>query len=124
MQNERPTHAMQVQRIEHNQVWINDAAKSLPLCIHPSGYYAHPLPTNPLNLKPEHLMPLLEDGIDLLLIGSGDAFIAPPEALSLWCYEHKLGMEAMNNQAACRAFQMLCVDERKVALLLFPGETL
>ena len=74
--------------------------------------------TEPFN--PEHLTQLFDqlDGIDIILIGTGKniAFIPPHIRASLKA--KNIAIDAMNTGAACRTYNVLLSEERRVAAAL------
>ena len=67
---------------------------------------------------------VLELEPEVLLIGTGSAqvFLAPEQAMKI--YRTGIGFEVMTTDAACRTFNILVSEERKVvAALLPPGFT-
>ena len=62
--------------------------------------------------------PLLELGIDILLLGTGARQRFPHPRLTRALAERRIGVEAMDLQAACRTFNILVAEERRVAAAL------
>ncbi|MGA2654567.1 MAG: MTH938/NDUFAF3 family protein [Gammaproteobacteria bacterium] len=57
---------------------------------------------------------LLKNNIELVLIGTGTAAkLIMPEQLVMF-YEKNIGVEVMNTQAACRTYNLLANEGRKV----------
>lgn len=57
---------------------------------------------------------LLKPDIELVLIGTGNVSkIILPEQLAIF-YEKQIGVEVMNTQAACRTYNLLANEGRKV----------
>ena len=73
-------------------------------------------------LAPAHFERLLELGPELVIFGSGERlrFVAP--ALMRALIERRIGVETMDNAAACRTYNVLAHEGRSVlaALLLEP----
>lgn len=68
----------------------------------------------------ELLAPLFAAGteIDLLLLGSGARFLLPPPDLVRELRSRGIAVEAMTTAAACRTFNLLATEERRIAALL------
>ena len=65
-------------------------------------------------LTPEQLEPLLALAPELIVLGTGDAQgFPPPQALAA-CLSRGIGLEAMNNAAAARTFNVLASEGRRV----------
>ncbi|MGD9536105.1 MAG: Mth938-like domain-containing protein [Alphaproteobacteria bacterium] len=69
------------------------------------------------------LAPVLEaePKIELLILGLGEAGGPPPAAIAQALRPHRIALEAMNTGAACRTFNVLTGEGRRVAAALFPG---
>jgi uncharacterized protein len=75
---------------------------------------------NPLELRQEHLGELFAEPPELVLIGwAGGQFFLPAQQRS-WFLERRIGLEVMELGAACRTYNVLVQDERRVIALLFP----
>ena len=74
----------------------------------------------PLALKVSHCEPLWQNKPELVLLGHTEPGLwlsGPQKALFL---ERGVGLEVMTLGAACRTYNLLAADGRKVAALLFP----
>ncbi len=73
------------------------------------------------DLSPDHLRELFAaEKPDVLLIGVGERCEAlPPKALRDLAQAHGVVLEAMSNAAACRTWNVLLAEERRVMALLF-----
>ena len=75
------------------------------------------------SLQPSHFQDLIGHEPDILLIGTGaqQVFVHP----SIWsdvCREASVGIEFMTSAAACRTFNLLASENRRVVLAtLLPG---
>jgi uncharacterized protein len=64
-------------------------------------------------------MPAAEiDGTDILLVGCGDRFVAPPPSLRADLKALGVVLEWMDTGAACRTFNVLLAEDRRVAAAL------
>lgn len=68
----------------------------------------------------ESLSPVLFQGeaVELLLLGTGKATARPSPALKQALRERGITLEAMDTGAACRTFNILLSEERRVAAAL------
>jgi uncharacterized protein len=75
---------------------------------------------SPDEIRAEHLEQVLHLNPEVVLIGTGQrqVFLAP-ELLMLF-YQRGIGVEMMTTQAACRTFNVLISEDRKVAAALLP----
>jgi uncharacterized protein len=55
---------------------------------------------------------------EIVLLGTGEHLLFPDPALLIPCYEQKVGIEVMNTQAACRTFEVLAAENRRVVAAL------
>jgi uncharacterized protein len=62
----------------------------------------------------------MADEIDVIFIGTGDEVAYLPAALREKLDEAGLGAETMNSPAACRTYNVLVNDGRRVAAALMP----
>ena len=73
-------------------------------------------------LSEDHLRPILELEPEVVLLGTGAQQAFPPPRLIMKFYENGIGFEAMTTAAACRTFNVMVSEERRVvAALIVPG---
>ena len=73
-------------------------------------------------LRPEELEPALALGPAVLLLGTGAALRFPAPAVLAACLTRGIGIEAMDNAAAARTFNVLAAEGRRVvAAFLLAG---
>lgn len=60
--------------------------------------------------------------IDILLIGCGPGFVAVPKSLRVLLKTHGIVLEWMDTGAACRTFNVLLAEERRIAAALIAVE--
>ncbi len=65
------------------------------------------------------LAPLLTSGCALVLIGSGKRWVMPPAPVLQACTAAGIGLEVMDSGAACRTYNLLVSEGRRVAALLW-----
>ncbi|MBI5936238.1 MAG: Mth938-like domain-containing protein [Betaproteobacteria bacterium] len=70
------------------------------------------------DLKPEHLSALLEYRPELVLLGTGSRLRLPSPALYAGLLAERIGLEAMDLGAACRTYNLLAGEGRRVAAAL------
>jgi uncharacterized protein len=69
-------------------------------------------------LKPEDLEPLVGLGADIVLLGTGARQRFPHPRLTAPLGKAGIGVEVMDLKAACRTYNILVAEERKVAAAL------
>ncbi|WP_424833283.1 Mth938-like domain-containing protein [Ruegeria sp.] len=62
----------------------------------------------------------LADDIDVLLIGTGADLTHIPQNLRSALEDANIGVEVMNSPAACRTYNVLLSEGRRIALALLP----
>ncbi len=75
-------------------------------------------PRNLAELRPEHLQPLADWQPDLVLLGTGARQQFPAAALLAPLYRAGIGVEVMDTGAACRTYNVLVAEDRRVAAAL------
>jgi uncharacterized protein len=69
----------------------------------------------------EALMPVVaQGGVELLLLGLGRRMAPIPAGVRSALKAHGIAIEAMDTGAACRTYNMLLAEERRVAAALLP----
>jgi len=72
-------------------------------------------------LEPAHLAALVGLGADIILLGTGNSIRFPRPEIVRPLVEARIGLEVMDVQAACRTYNILMAEERKVAAALLLG---
>jgi uncharacterized protein len=69
----------------------------------------------------DSLAPVIEDGgVLILLLGLGRSTNAIPVALRNALRSHRIALEPMTTAAACRTYNVLVAEDRRVAAALMP----
>ena len=76
-------------------------------------------PQTSADLAPEHLEPILALKPELVLLGTGATQRFPPGAIRAAFTAQGVGLEVMDLGAACRTFNILVQEERRVVAALF-----
>jgi uncharacterized protein len=76
-------------------------------------------PASFADLTPEHLERILALKPDVVLLGTGPTQRFPPAAIRATLAARGVGLEVMDLGAACRTFNILVQEERRVAAALF-----
>ena len=69
-------------------------------------------------LRAEHLAPLAASGCDVVLLGTGARQRFPSPAILRPMIEARIGVEVMDTAAACRTYNVLMAEGRKVVAVL------
>jgi len=70
----------------------------------------------------ESLAPILDGGVAILLLGCGERMVPLPAALRQALRERGVVVDAMDTGAACRTYNVLLAEDRKVAAALLPAK--
>lgn len=70
------------------------------------------------DLLPEHMRALTDRDLEIVLIGTGSKLRFPAPEIMRPLMEARLGFEVMDVQAACRTYNILVDEERRVAAAL------
>lgn len=70
------------------------------------------------DLTTENLQIIVDLRPSIVLLGSGEGLAFPDAALLNVFYQQKIGIEVMNNGAACRTYTVLMSEGRNVAAAL------
>jgi len=73
-----------------------------------------PRPDEPLSQ--DHLETILAIRPELIILGTGVRLVFPNPAVLQVCYQAGIGIEVMDNGAACRTYNVLAAEGRQVAL--------
>jgi len=69
-------------------------------------------------ISADHLAAIIELKPEIVLLGTGKAFAFPEPALLAPLYKAGIGVEVMDTPAACRTYNILMTEERRVAAAL------
>ncbi len=72
--------------------------------------------------KAEFLQPIFQLHPDLVLLGTGSRQHFPDASILMEFYGRGIGIEVMGSAAACRTFNVLVAESRRVVAALFPFE--
>jgi uncharacterized protein len=70
------------------------------------------------DLGPQHFLQLTKLDVELVIFGSGEHHRFPKPEWQAGLMERRIGLETMDTQAACRTYNILAGEGRKVAAAL------
>ena len=111
----RPT----IQSYGHDGFRISGALHTHPVYVFPDGVAAWPA-TSPLSIDSFADAIARRGMFDLLLIGCGERGDGFPPGLAARLREQGLSCEVMDTGAACRTYNLLAAEGRRVAAALLP----
>ncbi|SFV87304.1 Membrane protein [hydrothermal vent metagenome] len=104
--------------VDKGEITLLHASLSTP-CFISTNYYASAIDMTLEQLNKMTLFPLSsKDDIDILLVGTGanSRFLDPKQQVAI--QQMGIGIESMSTESACRSFNLLLCDVRRVGLLL------
>ena len=72
------------------------------------------------DLDAGHLQALIDLAPELIVLGTGRSQVFPDPAVYGWVLERRIGCEAMDTGAACRTYNILMAEGRRVVAALLP----
>ncbi len=113
-----------ISRLERGRIWVHGTSFSASLLVPWRGEVQAWAAGSPDELTASHFEAILQFGPELVIFGSGAShrFVSPQLYRSL--IERRIGLETMDTAAACRTFNVLANEGRKVlgAFLVEPSE--
>ncbi len=81
-------------------------------------------PTLPSELTAEHMQSVLEFQPEIVLLGTGRSLRFPAAKILQVCHQAGVGIEVMDTGAACRTYNILAAEGRRVvaALMMIESE--
>ena len=97
---------------------INDEVFHNTLIVAASAILPEPALADVADLAMEHAVRILEFEPELVLVGTGHRQMFPAAAFGAQFLKSGIGFEAMDTGAACRTFNVLVGEQRRVVALL------
>ena len=94
-------------------------AYATDIIITPEAIIEDSLPERVQALEQAHLETILKHGPEIVIFGSGKTLAYPPDEICEILYVRQVGFEIMDTGAACRAFNFLSGEGRRVVAALF-----
>jgi uncharacterized protein len=108
----------QIRAYDKDFIQVNEQKIQHSLIVTPNQLIDPWPPRSLPELNAEHLQIILALKPSIVLLGAGEHLSFPDPALLNVFYQHKIGIEVMNNGAACRTYTVLMSEGRKVAAAL------
>jgi len=99
---------------------VNESVFRLPIILSSSTVQPSPTIEDADALTAAHAQPILALDPELVLLGTGARQIFPPRMFRAQFLAKGIGLEVMNTGAACRTFNVLIAERRRVVALLWP----
>jgi uncharacterized protein len=102
------------------EIKINDQVYRGPLIVGTTEILPGPAITGAQALGAAHAAPLLALAPEIVLVGTGARQVFPDAEFSVPLMQAGVGVEIMDTGAACRTFNVLVGEQRRVVALLWP----
>ncbi|MCG5500315.1 Mth938-like domain-containing protein [Ectothiorhodospira lacustris] len=109
----------------HDATWIqvNQTRYEKSLVVLPDALIPNWGPTDPETLTAAALAPILERSPEILLLGTGPVMRFPGRDILRLFKDRGIGLEVMDTAAACRTYNVIMNEGRRVAVaLMVPGD--
>jgi uncharacterized protein len=113
-----PGESYAIRSYQAGQVTINDQAYTKSLVLAPKQLITDWPPQSADELTEADFNLLTELEPDLVLLGTGERQVFPPLSLYAPLLQQNIAVEVMNTGAACRTFNILAAEGRKVIAAL------
>lgn len=107
-----------VRRYEPGRVTIRDRSYSRSLVVLADSLLAEWEPTTVATLHHRQFEAISERNIEVLILGTGERQVFPDPGVFAPLMDLGIGFEVMDNAAACRTYNILLAEQRRVALAL------
>jgi uncharacterized protein len=106
---------------EEGMILVNGSPKTTSFIISLEKLIDNWAPTHIDELNTQHLHPLLQLQPELVLIGTGETLKFPSIEHYACLIQQNIGVEIMDSAAACRTYNILLAEGRKVAAGIILG---
>jgi len=110
-----------IQGYERGRILIDGRGYGESLILSPARVIPGWGPVSAADLREEYLVPLIALEPQLVVIGTGERQVFPDPRLWSALWERGVGVEIMSTGAACRTYNILMSDGRRVAAGLILG---
>ena len=108
----------QIRSYKPGSIRVNDKTITSSIIITPNELFENWQPRHANEITVASLKPLLKLNPDVLLIGTGHQLIFLSPEIYGEFINHGIGVEIMNSSAACRTFNVLSAENRRIAAAL------
>lgn len=110
--------AYRIRGYEPGRVTINDRVIETSTIVTPDKLYADWPPSRFEQLEIEHITAVIELSPEIVLLGTGQRQHFPARNIMLSLLERGIGLEVMDTGSACRTYNILMSEGRRVAAAL------
>jgi uncharacterized protein len=112
-----------VTRHESSCLWVGTTPYAYSILVPWTGPVLRWPASSPQDLSALHFERIVELQPEVVIYGSGVRLQFPPPALLRVLYERRIGIETMDTAAACRTYNVLASEGRRVLGALLVGNT-
>ena len=117
---EHPGDHLFIRSVTAEGIRVVDEYYDGPIILSPESIISDWAVTDAAELSEEQLEPILQLKPEIVLIGTGSKQVFLPPELMMFFYSRNTGFEVMTTDAACRTFNVLASEGRKVVAALLP----
>ena len=110
-----PKDEYRIDGYQNGVISVNGNAFSSSLIISPAHLIVDWRPDNFDDLATQHIAQIIELEPEIIILGTGDQLYFPSPDLIAAIFENHIGFEVMDTGAACRCYNLLLSERRKVA---------
>lgn len=107
-----------IQAYRPRQVTINHAGYTASVIVTPERLISDWPPARFADLAPEHFETIAALAPEIVILGTGKQLRFPPAKITRSLIQANIGLEVMDTGAACRTYNILMAEGRRVAAAL------
>ena len=104
-----------IQSYDQNGIQIEDKTYSNNIVVNCKGSISKWNLNDFAKISPKHCESLLLGQPEVVIIGTGEKHLLPDLSIIHYFAENNIGVEVMSTQAACRTYNILASEGRKIA---------
>jgi len=113
-----PSHPNSIQSYTSGQITVAGKVYTRSLVINPFSSPADWSPQDFESLTAEHISDLLTLDPEIVILGTGTTLRFPDASISCSLFERQVGIEVMDTASACRTYNVLLNEDRRVVAAL------
>jgi len=118
---ERPGDHLYIRSVTEQGIRIFDRLYSGPIIVSADDVLTDWNVTHPDDLTEQSLEPVFGLAPEIVIVGTGATQRLPHPELQMHFYRRQIGVEFMSTPAACRTFNILISERRRVVAVLLPS---
>ncbi len=114
----RDSNILSIKKYQAGEAWVNDKKVTTSCFLTQHELVEHWDCQDIKTLTTEQLSALFSLQPEVIILGTGETQFFPDPTLFSHCAQQGIGLEVMSNAAACRTYNVLTTEDRKVLLAL------